>query len=114
MMYEIRNYHFKPELLDQYKEWAKTKAVPHLSKELDVLGFWANGEDPPEVNGEPHDALGCANITWIIRWKDLAQRNEVLPRVLASPEWEAIFAHVPGGRTSYLRIENKFAESLTE
>jgi hypothetical protein len=113
-MYEIRNYHFKPELLGQYKAWAKTKAVPHLSKELDVLGFWVNTGDTPEVLGEPHDKLGCATVTWIIRWKDLAERNDVLPRVLGSPEWNAIFAHVPGGRGSYLRIENKFAESLTE
>jgi hypothetical protein len=114
MMYEIRNYHFKPELLGEYKTWARTKAIPHLSKQLDVLGFWANGDDAPEVNGAPQDKLGSANITWIIRWRDLAQRNEVLPRVLGSPEWEAIFADVPGGRAGYLRIENKFAESLTE
>jgi hypothetical protein len=114
MMYEIRNYHFKPELLSQYKDWAKTKAIPHLSKELDVLGFWANGEDAPEVTGAPQDKLGSANITWIIRWRDLGQRNEVLPRVLGSPEWAAIFAHVPGGAGGYLRIENKFAHSLTE
>jgi hypothetical protein len=114
VIYEVRNYHFKPELLGQYKAWARTKAVPHLSKELDVLGFWANGDDAAEVNGEPHDALGVANVTWIIRWRDLAHRNEVLPKVLASPEWEAIFAHVPGGRSSYLRVEAKFAESLAD
>ena len=114
VMYEIRNYHFKPELLSQYRQWAKTKAVPHLSKELDVLGFWVNSEDPSEVTGEAQDKLGSANVTWIIRWRDLAHRNEVLPGVLGSPEWEAIFADVPGGRSSYLRIENKFAESLTE
>ncbi|HLZ83434.1 MAG TPA: hypothetical protein VKQ54_07680 [Caulobacteraceae bacterium] len=112
MIYEIRNYHFKPELLEAYKHWAKTRAVPHLSKELDVVGFWANNADAPEVNGEPHDKLGVANVTWIIRWKDLAQRNDVLPRVLASPAWEEIFSHVPGGRSSYLRIEAKFADAL--
>ena len=31
-----------------------------------------------------------------------------------SQSGESIFAHVPGGRAGYLRIENKFAESLTE
>lgn len=113
MIYEIRNYHFNPELLSQYKDWAKTKAVPHLSRELDVLGFWVNNDAAPEVLGEPQDKLGVATVTWIIRWRDLDQRNAVLPRVLASPEWNAIFAHVPGGRGSYRRIENKFAESLT-
>ena len=113
-MFEIRNYHFKPELLEQYKDWAKTRAVPHLGRELDIVGFWANGADAPEVTGEPHDGLGVANVTWIIRWRDLAQRNEVLPRILASPEWGEIFSHVPGGPASYLRIEAKFADALTE
>jgi hypothetical protein len=114
MMYEIRNYHFKPELQDQYREWAKTRAVPHLGKELDLVGFWIVGGDAPEVSGEAHDKLGVANITWIIKWRDLAQRNEVLPRLLASPEWNAIFKDVPGGPSSYLRIEAKFADALME
>lgn len=114
MIYEIRNYHFKPELFDRYKDWARSKAVPHLGRELDLVGFWVSNADTPEVTGEPQDKLGVANVTWIIRWKDLAQRNDVLPRVLASPEWEAIFSHVPGGRSSYLRIEAKFADALME
>jgi hypothetical protein len=31
----------------------------------------------------------------------------------ASPEWQAIFKNMPDGMASYLRIERKFAESLT-
>ena len=112
MIYEIRNYHFHPDLFDRYKAWAKTKAVPHLSGQMDVLGFWVNTSDAAEVNGEPQDKLGVANVTWIIAWRDLAHRNTVLPKVLSSPEWAAIFSEVPGGRESYLRIEAKFAESL--
>ncbi len=112
MIYEIRNYHFRPDLFEQYQAWAKAAAVPLLARELDLVGFWVTGGDAPEVMGEPQDKLGVANVTWIIRWRDLAQRNEDLPRVLASPEWEAIFADVPGGRASYLRIEAKFAEAL--
>jgi hypothetical protein len=112
MMYEIRNYHFRPDLLADYKVWAGTTAVPHLARHLDLLGFWVTGDDAAEVAGEPQDTLGVANVTWIIRWRDLAHRNEVLPGVLASPEWAEIFSHVPGGRGSYLRIEAKFAEAL--
>jgi hypothetical protein len=112
MIYEIRNYHFRPDLLEDYKTWAKTQAVPYLSRKMDVLGFWASTDDAPEVNGETQDKLGSANVTWVIRWRDLAHRNQQLPIVLSGPEWEGIFTHVPGGRASYLRTEAKFAESL--
>ncbi len=112
MLFEIRNYHFNPDLLGAYKEWAKAEAIPHLSQKLEVLGFWVNTNDAPEVNGEPQDKLGSANVTWIIRWRDLAHRNDGMPRVLSSPEWKDLFSRVPGGMASYLRIEAKFAESL--
>ena len=91
---------------------AKAEATPHLASQLDVLGFWINSKDAPEVNGAPQDYLGTANVTWIIRWRDLAQRNEVLPRVLSSPAWQDIFSRVPEGPASYLRIEAKFADAL--
>jgi hypothetical protein len=112
MIYEIRNYHFRSDLIDAYKTWAKAEAIPHLASQLDVLGFWINSKDAPEVNGAPQDHLGTANVTWIIRWRDLAQRNEVLPRILSSPAWQDIFSRVPEGPASYLRIEAKFADSL--
>jgi len=72
MIYEIRNYHFRPDLIDAYKAWAKAEAIPHLASQLDVLGFWINSKDAHEVNGAPQDHLGTANVTWIIRWRDLA------------------------------------------
>jgi hypothetical protein len=112
MIYEIRNYHFRPDLIDAYKAWAKNEAIPHLASQLDVLGFWINSKDAPELNGAPQDPLGTANVTWIIRWRDLAQRNEVLPRILSSPAWQDIFSRVPEGSASYLRIEAKFADAL--
>jgi hypothetical protein len=90
----------------------EAEAIPHLASQLDVLGFWINSKDAPEVNGAPQDHLGTANVTWIIRWRDLAQRNEVLPRILSSPAWQDIFSRVPEGPASYLRIEAKFAEAL--
>ena len=39
MIYEIRNYHFRPDLIDAYKAWAKAEAIPHLVSQLDVVGF---------------------------------------------------------------------------
>jgi hypothetical protein len=112
MIYEVRNYHFKPELLADYKAWAKDKAIPYLSGVVDVVGFWVNSDAPPEVGGAPLDALGSANVTWVIRWPDLASRNVGWPKATSGPEWEAVFAQVPGGGASYLRVEAKFAEAL--
>ncbi len=56
--------------------------------------------------------LGTANITRIIRWRDMAHRDEVWPRLQANPARTGILARVPGGMASYLRLEAKFAEAL--
>ena len=79
---------------------------------MDVVGFWVNTGEPAEVVGEPRDALGPSNVTWIIRWRDLGQREQDWAAALAAPEWEEIFSRVPGGPASYLRLESKYAESL--
>jgi hypothetical protein len=47
---------------------------------MDVVGFWIITADPPEILG----ALGTANVTWIIRWRDIAHRNEAWAAVLES------------------------------
>lgn len=112
MIYEIRNYHFRPDLFAEYKALAQTEALPYLAGALDLVGFWFKTDDPAQVRGAPLDDLGTANVTWIIRWLDMAHRNEVFPRVMASPEMKAFFAQVPGGMASYLRAEIKFAESF--
>ena len=112
MIFEIRNYHFDPARFDAYKEWGEREAVPFLSRELDLVGFWVSAGDDPEIIGRAHDELGTANVTWIIRWRDREQRNEVLPRLFATPEWEDIFSRVPGGLASYLRIESRFADAI--
>ena len=112
MMYEVRNYHFDPELFEGYKTWARDLAAPFLNRELDLVGFWANTDADIEVNGAPLDELGSANITWIIRWPDKQTRDDAWERVLNSEEWAAIFAKVPGGLESYKRIEVKFTEAL--
>jgi hypothetical protein len=112
MIFEIRNYHFDPARFDAYQEWAEREAIPYLARELDLVGFWVSTGDEAEILGRPHDELGTANVTWIIRWRDRDQRNEVMPRLFATPEWEDIFSRVPGGLASYLRIESRFADAL--
>ena len=112
MLYEIRNYHFDPARFEDYKAWAKNEALPFLSRELDLVGFWANLDEPTEVNGAPMDDMGSANITWIIRWPDRATRDQQMAGVFTGDEWGAIFANVPGGMDSYKRMEAKFTEDL--
>lgn len=53
MIYEIRNYHFDPALFSAYKTWAVNEAIPHLAAKLDLVGFWVNTSDSPEVLGQP-------------------------------------------------------------
>lgn len=111
MIFEIRNYHIKPEMLDAYIEWAKVYAIPYLSKNLDAVGFWSMTADTPEIRGEP-DPLGSANIVWMIKWNDLGQRKETLAAVLGNTAWKDISAYLPGGASVYLRAEIKFLESV--
>lgn len=111
-IYEIRNYHFDPDLFEEYAEVARGAYLTYLREHLDVVGFWINTDIPSEVRGAPQDELGSANITWIIRWNSKEERDKKLPEVLGTPEWQEIFAEVPGGGASYLRIESKFVEGL--
>ena len=111
MIFEIRNYHFDPALFEDYKVWAKTKALAYLDRELDLIGFWATSEGT-EIIGADMDELGSANITWIIRWPDKATRDAQFGTIMDTDEWKEIFATVPGGMASYKRMEAKFTESL--
>ena len=112
MIYEIRNYHFKPDLLDDYRAWAERDAIPYLSSKMDIVGFWITTSDEPELLGAPLDELGIANVTWVIRWPSLEERHQRMPAALSGPDWDDVFSRVPGGADSYLRLEAKFAEAL--
>ncbi|WP_419162975.1 hypothetical protein [Candidatus Palauibacter sp.] len=111
-IYEVRNYHFDPARFDEYAEVARGEYLRYLREHLDIVGFWVDAGIPAELRGAEQDDLGSANITWVIRWASKAERDEKLPQVLGTPEWREIFAEVPGGGASYLRVESRFMESL--
>ena len=111
MIYEIRNYHYAPSLMTEYRAWATDRALPHIKANLDLVGFWANVDEPAQVNGKPLDELGSATVTWIIRWQDIETRNRVMGEVFGSDEWREIMAANPG-QANYHRTEAKFAEAL--
>jgi hypothetical protein len=115
MLFEIRNYYINPDQFEEYKEWAKVEALPYLSQKLDIVGAWVNTNDEPVITGEPVDKRGPANMTWIIKWRDMEHRNDEehgASAVFSTPEFTEIFSRVPGGQASFLRTEVKFAESL--
>lgn len=113
MIFEIRNYHYEPTLMQAYKEWAQQRALPYLREhlDLDLVGFWVNLDEPVQVDGKPLDELGSATVTWILRWDDLAVRNATMDKLLDTPEWQAIMKTNPGFEY-YHRTEVKFAEEL--
>lgn len=111
-VFEIRNYHFDPELIGEYEAWARDIALPFIRKKVDVVGFWVDAGIDPQINGAPLDEMGSANVTWIIRWKSKAERDEKMGAVFSGPEWDEVAAKIPGGRKSYLRIEAKFFKGL--
>ena len=112
MIYEVRDYHIRPDSLEVYRSWARTHAHPYLFSVLDVAGFWINISEEPQISGVSRDVLGPSNVTWVIRWNDMAQRDAEFRRIFSSPSWLEIFAMLPGGSDNYLRIQAKFAEAL--
>ena len=111
-VYEIRSYHIDPPQLEAYKTWISTYGLPHIRKNMDVVGFWVKGDLEGDVSGAPMDALGSANVTWIINWESKAARDETMGKTFGTPEWEEIFAKFPGGREAYLRTEVRFFEGI--
>jgi hypothetical protein len=112
VIHEIRRYHIVPERFADYCLWARNHAVPYLRRHVDLVGFWLDNGMPSEVRGAPMDSLGSANVTWIIAWRDVEQRTSALEPLFSTPEWQAIFAKLPGGLDNYVRMESTFAESV--
>lgn len=111
-MFEIRTYHISVDHITDYKVWAKKYAVPYLKEKLFVVGFWVDSEHSPEVLGGVLDPLGSSNVTYILRWKDLEQRNNKMDKIFSSPEWQEISSHLQGGVDIYLRREFRFVDAL--
>jgi len=114
MLYEIRNYHYDPEYWEEYKKWAVEKAVPFFRSRWDLVGAWLKNDTPAIYGGSlpKDDSITPANLTWIIRWKDMDHRNKAWEDIVKTKEWEELFSTVPGGTKSYLRTEAKFAEEI--
>jgi hypothetical protein len=111
-LYEIRTYHIDPDGFPGYRTWASETGLAYLTEHLDVVGFWVDAGIEPEVRGAVTDPLGSGNVTWIIRWDSKEARDEGLAAAFETPEWQAVFAELPGGGENYVRIESRFVEAL--
>ncbi len=113
MIYEIRDYHYRRDIFEAYEVWAK-EAVVVLRDKLDVVGFWVDdGKHKPEVAGsDPHDCpIGSANVTWIIRWEDMAQRNEVMKTAFTGDAWKSVYAKHPD-HDGYIQLASRFMKAM--
>lgn len=96
-VYEIRDYHYRPERMNEYRKWA-AEAAKVLHDRLDVLGFWVDVGIPSEIMGsDPMDLPhGSANVTWIIRWDDMDQRQAGWEALWKDAGWRAAWEEHPG------------------
>jgi len=112
MIHEIRDYHYRRDIFDAYRAWAE-KAVPVLREKMDLAGFWIDAGIEPEITGaDPFvSPIGEANVTWIIRWPDMAARNRGFKAALESDEWKAVCSEHPDPN-GYLRMSARFMETM--
>lgn len=112
MIYEIRDYHYRPDIFDEYKAWAE-EAVPVLKANMDIVGFWIDRGIAPEIRGsQPMDSpLGSANVTWIIRWDSKEQRDQDMPKALSTQAWKDVWAKHPDAN-GYLQMSGRFMEEM--
>ncbi len=112
-MFEIRDYHYRPDLFTEYKVWAEA-AVVVLRQKLDVVGFWIDeGKLAPEIAGsEPVESpIGTANVTWILKWDNKEARDATLKTAFSGPEWEAVMAKHPDPN-GYLQMSSRFMDAM--
>lgn len=111
MIYEIRNYYYDPVKFETYAQWARKKAVPILKANFDVVGLWVNNGEPPEIWGNDIESRkhGPPNLTWVIRWESMEQRNLGHKVFSENQEWQEIWSTHPDAN-GYLHCEVTFGE----
>lgn len=112
-MIEIRSYHYDPDQFEAYKTWAIDHAAPFLKANLDVVGFWLDNGQTPELQGsDPQKHKhGSANVTWAIRWDSKEARDKVMADAFSGEGWQAVADQHPD-LDGYLQIEVTFADEV--
>lgn len=113
VIYEVRDYHYRPDLIGAYRVWAD-EAAQILKAHLDVVGFWVDeGRYEPLVKGsDPFDSpIGHANVTWIIRWESREAREVGYPKAFAGPDWASVKTKHPD-TDGYRQMTVRFMDAL--
>jgi NIPSNAP len=107
-LYEFRDYWFRRDLWDEYKSWWEP-ALEYFSNRFDVIGLWFDSGISPRITGaDPMDLRhGSANVTWILRWESLEERDARWPAMWDDPEWTEIWAQHPD-EDGYLHMSVRF------
>lgn len=109
---ELRDYHYRPDRLEEYREWA-VEAGAFLRDRLDASGFWIDSGEPARIFGsDPMEPKhGPANVSWMIRWTDLDEREAAWEELWEDPEWNEIWSRHPGFE-DYLQLSVRFLEEV--
>lgn len=112
MIHEIRDYHYRTDIFEDYLVWAD-KALPVLREHMDLLGFWVDQGIAPEITGPQavDSPIGSANITWIIRWPDMEARAAGFKATFGSEAWQAVWAEHPDPN-GYLQMSARFLRAM--
>ena len=108
-IYEIRDYTIDSEWFEAYKVWAKDLAAPWLKENLEVIDFWMDEGELPEVSGSNPvvSPNGQPNVTWIIKWDSREIREKEFTKRMSSDEWKEIWSKHPN-ENAYLHLNVRF------
>ena len=110
-LYEFRDYHYAGDM-DDYRQWW-SEAMPILrGRGFDVIGLWYDGGVPARISGSDPMELehGSANVTWVIRWDGIDQREREWDALWEDAEWTACADHHPGF-DGYKHMSVRFMDS---
>lgn len=95
-IYEFRDYHYVGDL-EAYKEWWK-EGIEVLGARMDIQGLWFDSGIPARIGGIDSMPLphGSANVTWVIRWDSIEQRDAIWNALQEDDEWIACAERHPG------------------
>ncbi len=113
MIYEIRDYHYEPDRLDQYRVWAQ-EAVEFLGERFELLGWWLDAGIPERIMGsDPMEPKhGPANVTWILVWEDMEHREREWEALWEDPAWMETWGRHPGFE-GYLHMSVRFMDRVS-
>ena len=108
--FEFRDYHFRPESWEEYRIWA-TGAIEILREHFDVVGFWFDAGIPSQISGSTpmEQPLGSANVTWILRWDSMEEREAGWETLWDTDAWLDHWSNHPDP-AGYLHVSARFLE----